>query len=185
MAAPRRLAGAVPKPLWQTALPRGSPRLAGGAPTCLKHLLSSGTRGCLAICEGDSGNGGAACSAVPGRNRRPFHPRQADGSGSGPEGGCHLPRFLTQTKGRRVPGRADRGLIKAPGPPASPHGRARDPPAAGLRFYLCKKIITRVVTEQKKVPFSVVKLVSQSDKARKCGLILSGECVCTRVWLIQ
>lgn len=84
-----------------------------------------------------------------------------------------------------MPGRADRGLIKAPGPPASPHGRARDPPAAGLRFYLCKKIITRVVTEQKKVPFSVVKLVLQSDKARKCGLILSGECVCTRVWLIQ
>lgn len=88
--------------------------------------------------------------------------------------------FLTQTKGRRVPGRADRGPIKAPGPPASPHGRARDPPAAGLHFYLCKKIITRVVTEQKKVPFSVVKLVSQSDKARKCGLILSGG-VCVRV----
>lgn len=65
-----------------------------------------------------------------------------------------------------------------PRPPASQRGADRDPPAAGLRFYLCKNIITRVVIEQKKVPFSVLKLVLQSDKARKCGLILSRECVC-------
>lgn len=126
----------------------------------------------------------------------PFISCQAEWLGLGPKGSYHLSHFLTQTKGKK------RCLSVLIGVWSKELQTVRSQPACAARLLLnaalplicrlsnrgsvyVKKIIIRVVIEQKKVAFAILMLVLQSDKARKYGPVLSSVGVCVCLQLIQ